>query len=412
MKNNGLLNSDNRKKILNLIYSVGATAVFNMVIQFLVYPDFERRLGSEQYGVVLSMISLVSIIAGSCGYAVNCSRLLGVTTGRNNNGDYNLILLAMGFIGSLIGVAYLFYLDIASPLTVGLYIALMFTTMLRYYSEVDFKLSTNFFRYMIYYLLVSVGYIIGLFVFHLTEQWMLALILGEALAFVYVCIRGTLYRRPMIKKSDDLRPIFASIVFVLISSLIDNLTLNADRILLLSLTGDGTAVTTYYIASLVGKVIALLTVPINALLISYLVRYSGALTRKLWSIVIGAAIVFGGAAFGGCMLVSPWLIGILYPDNLAAVSVFFVPAILGQIFYFVSGVLMATLLRFKGEKKQFIFNTGYAVEFFACVILGTVLGGLNGFIWAIVLANALRFVGALIWGFIPTKNIAPSEEQA
>lgn len=400
----GLLNADNRKKILNLIYSVGATAIFNMVIQFLLYPQFERQMGGETYGIVLSVISLIAITAGTCGYSVSCSRLLGVNDGRTASSDYNLILLGMGVLGSMIGIGYLFYLGLATPLSVGLYIVLMFTTMLRYYSEIEFRLKTDFFRYMLYYLLVSVGYVVGLFLFRLTKEWMLALIVGEVLALLYVAIRGTIYRPPFFKKTANFSPVFASIVFVLISALIDNVTMHADRILLLAITGDGSAVTIYYISSLIGKLIALLTGPINALIISYLVRYQGGLTKKMWYAVIFVALLFGGLAFVAGVIVSPWIIGILYPDQVGEASRYFAPAILGQIFYFVSGVLMATLLRFKGEKKQFFFNGAYAVEFFACVAVGTVLGGLSGFVWSILIANALRFVAAVIWGFFGKKK--------
>ena len=81
-KERRLLNSDNRKKLLNLFYSIGAAAIFNVVIQLVVYPDFERNLGSDGYGVALSVISLIAITAGTCGYSVNCARILGVERGR------------------------------------------------------------------------------------------------------------------------------------------------------------------------------------------------------------------------------------------------------------------------------------------------------------------------------------------
>lgn len=410
MEKNKILNEENNKKLLNLIYSVGAIAIFNMVIQFLLYPFFEQQLGSENYGVALSVISLLAITAGSCGYSVNCARLLGVEKGRTNSGDYNLILLVMGLLCSIIGVTYLFYLKIATPITCLLYIVLIFATMLRYYADVDFRISTNFFRYMIYYILISVGYTVGLVAFRFSGEWMLALILGEAAAFLYVCIRGSIFRPPFFKKTDALPFVLSSIGFLLVSSLIENLTLHADRILLLAITDDGTAVTTYYIASLVGKVIAMLTSPLNAMIISYLVRYKGDLTKKLWSVIIGVSVVLGGICFVGCMIVSPWLIGILYPDNLSEVLPYLLPAILGQIFYFVSGVLMIILLRFKGEKKQFAFNAAYAVEFFTCVTIGTLLYGLSGFVWAVLIANAIRFFAAMIWGFIGNKHQASLSE--
>lgn len=409
-----LLSSENRTKLLNLVYSIGAAAIFNMVIQLVLYPDFERRLGSEQYGVALSVLSLLAITAGTCGYAVNCARLLSVERGYTANGDYNLILLGMGILNGIIGVAYLGYLKIASPVTVLLYLVLTVVTMLRYYSEVEFKISTDFFRYMIYYILISVGYVLGLFLFHLSDQWMLAMITGETLAVLYVAVRGTIFRSPAWKKSAHLTAVISGIGFILLSALIDNLTLHADRILLLAITGDGVAVTHYYIASLIGKVVSMLTLPVNAILLSYLVRYQGALTKKIWGVVVMVAVVFGAVCFGGCLLVSPWLIRILYPSEAEAVMPYLLPAILGQIFYFVSGVLMMILLRFKGEKKQLLFNAGYAVEFFGCVAIGTVLGGLSGFILSILIANAIRFLGTVLWGFFsrskPTENLSVSTE--
>ncbi len=395
-----LFNKDNRKKLLNLIYSIGATAVFNMVLQFLVYPTFEQKLGEDAYGVALSAISLLAIVAGTCGYAVNCSRLLGVKEGRTANGDYNLILLAMGVVSSIIGVIYLFFIGIATLPSALLFIALVFATMLRYYSEVEFRISTNFFRYMIYYVLISVGYVLGLVIFRYTDSWITALLIGEALGVLFVVIFGTIYRRPLFRPTKFFKPIIASIGFIFLSALIDNVTLHADRILLLAITGDGSTVTTYYIASLVGKIVSMLTLPINAILLSYLVRYKGSLNKKLWTVAIAGALGFGALGFGACMLVSPILIKILYPDNLSAVLPYVAPAILGQIFYFVSGMLMIILLHFKGEKKQFIFNAAYAVEFFACVAIGTAIGGLDGFVWSILIANAIRFIAAIVWGFM------------
>lgn len=413
-----LFSGENREKMLNLIYSVGAAAVFNMVLQFLVYPYFERSMGDDGFGVVQSIISLIAIVAGTCGYAVNCGRLLGREKGRTANGDYNTILAVLGFVGALIGIGYLAWLqkdlgrDLVSPLSVVLVAALMIATMLRYYSEVEYRLSCDFFRYMIYYLIISVGYVLGLLVYHFTGQWMITLLLGEIACVIYVCIHGRIYRKPIFRHTEALRPIVLSIGFVFASSLVDNLTLHADRIVLLAVTGDGTAVTTYYIASLVGKIISMLTLPINALLLSYLVRYGGVLTKRLWLILSGAATLFGLVGFLGCLIASPILVKILYPDNYATVSPYMVTAILGQIFYFVSGMLMIILLRFKGERKQFLFNGIYAVEFFTCVIVGTVLNGLDGFVWAILIANALRFVMALVWGFLGKNAPQMQAEQA
>lgn len=399
-----LLKPENRKKLLDLIYSIGAAGIFNLVIQIIVYPDFKRVLGEERNGVALSIISLIAITAGTCGYAVNCSRILGVEKGYTKNSDYNLILLGMGIIGSIIGVIYIRSLGYTSGLSAILFVLLTFTTMLRYYSEVEFKINTNFFRYMIYYVLISVGYLLGLFLFHSTGEWMIPLIIGETLSVLFVVIFGRIYRKPFIKPSKDFLPILSSIGLIFLSALIDNITLHADRILLLAITGEGSFVTTYYAASLMGKVISMLTLPINAIMISYLVRYKGGLTKKLWITIIAATGAFGLVGFLGCWLVSPILITVLYSGLLEQARPYLAPAILGQVLYFVSGMLMMVLLRFKGEKKQLIFNAAYAVEFFASVALGTVIGDLTGFVYGILIANAIRFIAVVVWGFLGRKK--------
>lgn len=410
-----LLTKDNRKKLLDLVYSIGAAGIFNLVIQILIYPTFYKVLNLQQgiegkdggpYGVALAVISFLAITAGTCGYSVNCSRILGVEKGHTKNSDYNLILLIMGILCSIAGLIYIYNLGYTSPLTMILYVFLAFSTMLRYYSEVEFKINTNFFRYMIYYLLISVGYVAGLLLFFPTGEWMIPLIIGEYLSVLFVLICGKIYRGPLFKPTKSFIPVLSSIGLIFLSAFIDNITLHADRILLLAITGDGSFVATYYAASLLGKVISMLTLPINAILISYLVRYKGGLTKKLWLTVIAAASAFGAVGFFGCWLVSPIAINILYDGMLERVLPYLVPAILGQVLYFVSGMLMMILLRFKGEKKQLLLNAAYAVVFFASVAVGTLLGDLTGFVYGILIANAARFAAVVIWGFFEKKKPA------
>ena len=94
----------------------------------------------------------------------------------------------------------------------------------------------------------------------------------------------------------------------------------------------------------------------------------------------------------------------MYPSLYEAAKGHIVPAILGQVLYFVSGILLVILLKFRGEKKQFLFNVFYAVEFFALTIPATALFGLEGFVFSSLVANAIRFVAVLLWGFGTSKK--------
>ncbi len=403
---------NNKQKIKDLAMSVTATAVMNIVIQFLMYPYLERVQGKVAYGATLSVLSIVAIISCTLGTAANYSRIVMSTKSvRFKNGDYNIILLVLSAICGVGGIFYVRYLGETSAVAALLFVLLIVFTALRYYSDVEYKINGNFFRYMLFYIAVSVGYIAGMFVYSLTNQWMLAFIVGEALSVLFVIFKGTIYRRDVLRPSESFPLVAKSMVFLLLSVLIENLTLNADRLLLMVIEG-GAAVTIYYTASLLGKIVAMLSVPLNSLIISYLVKYEGGLTKKLWSYATLGICALGVLAFGGCTLVSPFILNILYPDLRTDIAPYIAPAILGQIFYFISGILLVILLKFRGEKKQFLFNMGYAAEFLIIVLVGTLLFGLDGFVYSCLAANAIRFIAVILWGFISIGKNTAAPKQA
>ncbi|MBO5416007.1 MAG: hypothetical protein J6A83_05195 [Clostridia bacterium] len=392
--------------------SIGATAILNIVIQVALYPFLAKNLGPEKYGVALSILSLVVILAGTLGTSANYSRMVSSRNGgiAYTNGDYNVILLSVSLLCGLGGIFYLRYLGITSAVVALLFVILVVLSALRYYSDVEFRMKADFVRYMIYYAAISAGYLLGMLIYKLTGEWMLAIIVGEAFGVLFVVFGGTIYKKDTFRISKSFGLVCMSLGFLLLSNLIENLTLNADRLLLMVISG-GEEVTIYYTASLLGKVVAMLSVPINSIIISYLIKYDGALSKKLWSLASVAACVIGALAFGACTLVSPFLLSILYEEEIYKLALpYIAPAILGQIFYFISGVLLVILLKFRGEKMQFLFNLGYAIEFFSIVIVGTLLWGLNGFVCAALAANAIRFIAVIVWGFITTRKKSKLKE--
>ncbi len=390
---------NNKGKIKDLTLSISATVMMNVVIQFVIYPQLERGLGEEQYGVTLSILSIIAIFASTLGSSANYSRM--VTNAKADieytNGDYNIVLLPLSALCGLGGIFYLRYLGITSVLAILFFLLLTVLTVFRYYSDVAYRMKGDFVRYMIFYALISVGYIIGMLIYRLTDEWMLALICGEGAAIVFSFFTAELYRKDVLKPSKNFLLVCKSMAFLMLSSLIESLTLNADRLLLMVFSG-GVAVSIYYVASLIGKIIAMLSTPINSIIISYLVKYEGKLTKKFWAVSVIALSALGVLAFLGCMIIAPFLLKILYPDLYPLAKPHVPMAMLGQIFYFISGILLVILLKFCGEKNQFLFNLGYAIEFLVIVIAGTYFGELEGFVYSSLAANAIRFAAVIIWG--------------
>ncbi|MGN0819419.1 MAG: lipopolysaccharide biosynthesis protein [Christensenellaceae bacterium] len=404
-----LFTTENKTKILNIFYNVGAVLIMNSVLQFVLYPYFRRLLGSESYGVALTLMSVISITAGSVGTAANYSRLVSQKILRPSNGDYFVLILLAGVVSALIGAIFLWKFDLLSPVSVILLSLVIIFTAYRYYGDVEYKLNTAFLKYFLFYLAISIGYGVGALAFKITRDWMIAILLGEVFGVAFSAFFSRTFRKPF-EISSNFKLVAKSFSLLLMSYLLENLTLNADRILLAVMEG-GEAVTIYYNASLFGKVIALMTVPINSLIISYLVRFEGGLTKKLWFLFVGGVVALGVFGFIGCFVGSVIILPVLYPEDYAAVKLILTPAIISQIFYFTSSILLVVLLKFFGEKKQFLFNFIYGVGFFALTFIGTKFLGLNGFVWFSFGVNALRLLLVAIVGFFGKSNSSAAKNQ-
>ncbi len=387
------------KPIADIIYSIAALVLYNGVIQFAVYPFFNYEMGETDFGVVLSLHSILIIIAGASGVAASNSRMVTQLKFIPSNGDYNFILLFLGLASVIAGTIYFAVVSIA-PITLGavlLYAGLMFLILLRYYGEVEFRLNIDFKRYFIYYFLISAGYCFGLYIYHLTGQWMLALMIGETLAIVYVVKKGQVFATPILKRTQYLSLAWRSVKFLLVSNIISVLIVNADRILLLFFEG-GEAVTVYYVASMLGKMLALLSGPASSVMLSYLVKYDGSLSKLMYFQGIGLIIVMSSAVFACCYLMSPWFIHLLYPTVFEMAEPILALAIAGQIIYFAAGVIRIAFLRFYDEKYQTYLSVIQGVIFIIITIVALVFGGLYEFAWAVLIANAGYFVLISIFG--------------
>ena len=399
MKIKDLFTTSNQKKLYDLIMSVSAVVVFNMVIQLFIYPFIANKLGNEGFGAVRSMMAFTSITAGSLGVAANYSRMMTEKEHRPANSNYVYILLGGSLICAALGMGYMYGLGELSALSAPLFALLIMLTAYRYYSDVDFRLKADFLGYMIFYLAIAAGYAVGTLVYILTKEWFLAFIVGEAAGILFVALRGSIYKRGFARPDGSVKKVMSSMSYLLFSTLMENLTLNADGLVLVAFCGEE-AVAVFYTASLLGKVIAMLSAPLNSIIISYIVKGNVKLTGKFFTVAVFAVSVLGVLAFGVCRIASPIFIGIFYPSLSEITAPVLSAAILGQIFYFISGILLIVLLKFNGEKRQFLINSAYCAEYFVIVTALTALLGLSGFVTGTLVANAVRFFGVVVLGYL------------
>ena len=386
----------------SVVLSVIGIGAYNAVIQFLVYPVISRRIGADAFGHVLTLLSVMSVAAVSVGAGVNYARMANVPRFQAENGDYNRFLLPGLVAVALCGAGTLVYFGAPHPASWALYPLLGVVSALRYYGNVAYRLEINYRKNFLFYLILSAGYALGLLLFRLVGLWETAILCGEAFAVGYVVLSGTVLRRPFWKTSPNVRKVRASCAALSTAQLFTNLTMHADRLLIGALL-DGTQVTIFYIASLLGKAVAMLTEPIAGVAIGFLAR-TEKFGRRQFLLSALVSLALGAAAFVAFIPTAPFLIGFLYPDVVADAQPFFLIANGGQIVYFIANLLLVIVLRFAAEKYQLYINVTYSVLFFAVCIPALLHGGLPLFCALVLALNAVRLLAVLVLGIWKSKE--------
>lgn len=382
---------------------MAALVIYNCVIQFFVYPSFSRALGSEGFGNLLTLLAVMSIYAISAGSGTNLSRLAVSTRFKASNGDFNLFLLICGVLSVVLSAFLVPVFDGRGSLSAALFSLVCVIVMLRYYSDSEFKLALNYRRFFIYYLILSAATAVGVLIFRLTDRWETVFIFGELPAVLYVVFRGAIYKRPVFTPSENRRPVFRSCTQLVLSQSFSSFILNSDRLLISAILG-GSDVTVFYISSLLGKAMALLTGPFEGVVIGYLAKYDKPITKRFFALCAAASLAAGAVVFIVFIPLAPFIIGLLYPDVVGEARRYFLAANGGQIVFFISNLLLVVILRFVSERYQLLVNGLYIVLYLAVCIPVLLKRGLGTFIAAVLVVNLVRFAAVAVIGLTKASS--------
>jgi len=395
-------NKINLKFFESVFWSLAALGLYNAVLQFAVYPAFSLSLGAEGFGSALTLMSVVAVVSASAGVGANYARMANAEK-PHANGDYNRFLLVCAVICAVVSAASLFFVKSAGVWQLLLFPVCAVVVMLRYYSDVEFRLKLNYRRLFIFYAILSAGNLAGILLFRLTGQWETAILAGEIPAVAYVIFTGSIFRGRIFGRTENRRAVFGSCASLAAAQLFSTFILNADRLLINAVAG-GAAVTVFYTASLLGKTTALLTGPFNGVVIGYLARYEKPVTKKFFALCVAGSAAAGGLLAIVMALASPVVIGLLYPGALTDAKPYFWLANSGQVLYFISNLLLVIALRFMRERIQLYINAGYAALYFALCVPALALGDMGMFVAAVFAANAARFAAVVIIGIKNAKG--------
>ena len=398
------------KALLNdSVWSIAGLVLMNVAAQFLVYPFWNKTFGSEKYGEIIYLLSLMNIVSNTLGGACNYARITLSAKGNTRNADY-LTLLKASTAATVIFSAAVCVLnrDSLSAADQVCYILLNCLTLWRFYSDIEYRLHLNYKGYFLYYLVIGIGYSAGMLLVYAFRIWALALIPGELLGILLVRVKGSILKKDGEFSREELSEPLKLFLLLSGSYFINYLIFNSDRILIKHTIGNA-AVSIFYLSSLLGKTMSLITTPFNGVISGYLARFKGELRVKFMNAVTVISVLTAIAAAGVCTVGSYIIIPILYPEDFEAAKDGFFICNLSQTFYFVSNIVAVVILRFSKSKFQVFMNVVYAAAFAAVCIPLSVVYRLDGFYAGLLITSLSRFLFGVGVGyhtaFSSRKNI-------
>lgn len=373
-------------------WTICGLVLMNVAVQFLVYPMLNKLFGNETYGNIIFFLSVMNVLAITFGTACSYTRLTESANKKTRNAEYLLILFVMTAIMIVIFSVFSFFYrkELGFTETV-LYVILSCLTMWRYYADVEYRLTLNYKGYFLYYAIITGGYLIGIFIVSKIGFWPLALIPGEIAGLLFVGFKGTIFKPDFKCRKLDFATELNLFSVLCTSYFLNSLIYNGDRILVKLAIGS-VGVSIYYVSSLFGKTMSLITTPFNSVISGYLAKYKGVLTRKNWTItvilLVLAALLVAALCTLGSYIVLPFLYNDLFHQ---AKSAFFI-CNLAQTIYFATNILSVILLRFADHKFQIYINIVYAIAFFLICLPCAFVFKMQGFYIGFLITAASKFM--------------------
>lgn len=376
--------------IIDSFKTILSTVIVAFSLQLFAYPFISHALGSESFGEILSIYTIITITSVVIGNTLNNIRMITVD-------DFEKIYMYKNFLDILLisslvisvvlfGLFNWFYnIDI---FTIFFLLLINLLMIIRIYLNVYFRLNLDFNKILIAAIFQVIGLVIGVLLFNYFGYWVLIFLVSEIFVVLYT-IYTLRYLRFSKQDLNTQKKVLPDYVSLLVSNSLNNVNIYIDRIILLPLIG-GSAVAISFLATFVGKIFSTFMFPINNVILSYISVKTTNNKKKLYFIVN----LYG-------LIISVIIVLVSYPVTLFIVEYFYNQSssqikpfiILGNIGVFLS--VIATMIqslntRYISITKQTRYVTAHTILYILLSLFLTWIYGLYGFFIVTLIANVVK----------------------
>ena len=400
-----------KRIMIDMIINLAGTGISLAILQLVIYPILAKALGSEDYGQMQSIISVLYLLSGTLGGSLHTTRLVREYEYNENRIKADFNLLSLGCIAAtVVGIPVMMllyargmsFIDIALITVIGIF---NFTS--NYYA-VGFRLKIDYKAIFLSKIIGSLGYGIGYGVFCLTGKWQFVYIVSFLLETLYYYFKTDLFREPY-QKSSLFKKTVQAFANLGIAGLLSKTLTYFDKLLLYPLLG-GTAVSIYVTANVFGKLILMTIEPITNVVLSYLSRQKR-VSKNIWKIAVLIGAAGCALMYFVCLLVSGPVLNIFYPQW-AEESLRLVPltTLSLAISAFLSIVYPFTLKTID-TSRQIILNIIGIAAYIVSVLLLYKPMGVRGCCIALIISYTIKLLFIFLFCFRRMKKEEKAEER-
>lgn len=381
-----------KKIILDTVFNIIATAIPILVLQLVILPSIARSLGDKEYGLIVTLISLSTILSSSFGNVLNNIRLLTNNEYDKNgiSGDFNILLMGSLIINILlITFGTIYYEDEFYILSIVLMILFSCLNLMKEYMIVAFRIKLSFNKILINNIIISLGYFLGLLLFYFLRVWQLVYISGLVLSLLYITTNSEIIGEKLTKTKFFYKTLHKSSI-LLFSTLMKSFVLYSDKLLIFPLLGP-TAVAVYYSSTLLGKIMSMAIMPVSSVMLSYLTKMEK-LSIKKFFVVIGIISSLGIFGYFAAILISEPVLRLLYPEWAEKSMKLIYVTTATAIFEVITSVINPIILRFNNISWQFKINFVNVIIYLALSFVLYQFYGLFGFALGVLIASFSKFL--------------------
>lgn len=391
---------ENQKKTKKIIQDMAinlvGTGISLVVLQLIVYPLVAKLIDSDTYGQMQSTISLIYLVGGTLGGSLSTTRLLReyAYKERQTVADFNLLNVGnLVFLLIASPIIFTVYLNKADGLSIFLITLIMVLHCSGNYFCVGFRLDLNYKAIFIQKIVNCVGYFLGFFVFYFVRRWEAIFVTSFFLDTAYCILYTQLIREPY-KKSDLMMQTVKDYVSLSAARFTSSALTYFDKLFLYPLLG-GEAVSIYFAANILGKLILMTIEPITNVVLSYLSKVK-TVSGKIWGMVIPAALGLCALMYIVCLVISEPILNLLYPQW-AAMSIRLIPvSTLSLVVSAFINIIYPFTLKSLPSYNQVIFNASGVLAYILSVMLLYKPYGLMGCCIALLISYIIKLISILI----------------